>query len=735
MGKFKFFKQLESIDCGATCLKMVAHYYGKEIDIKYLRNITYTNKNGVNLNSLISASNALNIDTLPVKLTFEELIVGVPLPAILHWKNTHYIVVEKVVKKRKHLFSLNEETIVTIADPGFGRLKLRQEEFENLWHIDQDGKGVALLLEPNDNFTTEKIFIETTNHVKFFRENILPFKVKIVKAFLLVLIIACLNFIYPYLNQRLIDEGVSNRNAYFIILILLSQFVVYTTSSIMNILQGWLFLNIKINFGLQILANFLLKLIKMPMSFFENKLSSDILLRIEDHDKIEDFFSRNSVQFLISSISFLVFSIVLATYSSLLGVIFFAGSVVSILWVLWFHKKRRYINYNRFEIEAINKNMLYEIVNGISDIKINNAEKTKINDWKHNQSTLYELNKKSLKLENYQDFGVNYITQIKNTVLIGIAGFMVINSKISLGEMLSISFILGQLNAPLEFFVMFVYSFQDANISLERLSDIYIKKDESEIVKNNDTVILNEEIVFNDVVFGYNNPNDYKVFNDLSLTIKLNETTAIVGTSGSGKTTLIKLLMKFHQPMQGQITIDHKDLNDINFDKWREKISVVFQDGYIFSETLKNNIIMSQPYDEKFFNTIIEKTNVSEFIPRLPQKEDTKIGENGLDLSKGQKQRILIARAMYKNPDILILDEATSALDSENEKIIHENLQTFFKGKTVLIIAHRLSTVKNADQIIVLKNGKIVEQGNHASLVNSKKEYYNLVKNQLELGN
>jgi ATP-binding cassette, subfamily B, bacterial len=503
----------------------------------------------------------------------------------------------------------------------------------------------------------------------------------------------------------------------------------------MDMVQGWIFLNIKINFGMQILANFLLKLIKMPMSFFENKLSSDILLRIEDHDKIEDFFSRNSVQFVISSISFLVFSIVLVTYSFLLGSIFFVGSIISIFWVLWFHKKRRYINYNRFEIEAINKNMLYEIVNGISDIKINNAEKTKINDWKQNQSALYELNKKSLKLENYQDFGVNYITQIKNTLLIGIAAFMAIGNKISLGEMLSISFILGQLNAPLEFFVMFVYSFQDANISLERLSDIYEKKDESEIVMNEDDVQLNQEISFNNVAFGYNNPNDYKVFNDLSVKIELNKTTAIVGTSGSGKTTLIKLLMKFHQPLQGQIVIDNKDLNNINFDKWREKISVVFQDGYIFSETLKNNIIMSQPYDEMFFKTILEKTNVSEFIDRLPQKEDTKIGENGLDLSKGQKQRILIARAMYKNPDIMILDEATSALDSENEKIIHDNLQEFFKGKTVLIIAHRLSTVKNADQIIVLKNGEIVETGNHQELVANKANYFNLVKNQLELGN
>jgi ATP-binding cassette subfamily B protein len=733
MGKLKFFKQLERADCAATCLKMIAFFYGKYIDIKHLRSITYTNKNGVNLKSLVDAANSLKFDTLAVKVTFEELSKEIPLPAILHWKNTHYVVLEKIERKATKFFFFRKELVATIADPGYGILKLSQKQLETLWNINSEKKGIALLLEPNPEFTTEKIADKNFNYSHFFKENILPHRSRIVQAFLVILIIASLNFVYPYLNQKLVDDGVINKNFSIVLIILMSQFVVYSTSAIMEVLQGWLFLNIKIKFGMQILSNFILKLIRMPMSFYDNKLSSDILLRIEDHDKIENFFSRNSIQFFISAISFVVFTVVLASYSVNLGLLFLIGSTISIVWVMRFHKKRKHINYSRFEIEALNRNKLYEIVNGISDIKINNSEQAKISDWQTNQKELYHLNKKSLKLENYQDFGIKYITQVKNTVLIGIASIMVIDNKISIGEMLSISFVLGQLNAPLEFFIMFMYSLQDANISLERVSDIYTKKDESEIVKNEDEIILKNKIDIKNISFGYNGPNDYKVFKNLSLELKLNKTTAIVGTSGSGKTTLIKLLMKFHEPMQGEILIDNKALSTLNFDKWREKIAVVFQDGYIFSDTLKNNIVMSQEYDHEFFNKIIEQINVLDFISRLPQKEETKIGENGIELSKGQKQRILIARAMYKNPEILILDEATSALDSENEKIIHDNLHRFFKGKTVVIIAHRLSTVKNADNIIVLKNGEIVEQGNHSELVYNRADYFNLVKNQLEL--
>lgn len=728
MGKFIFFKQLESADCGATCLKMIAQFYNRKIDIRYLRDIAYTNKNGVTLSSLINAADTIGFETLPAQINFDQLCNQVPLPAILHWKNTHYVVAYKSEKKKNKQF-------IHIADPAYGKLKLQQNEMESLWNVDYEKNGIALLFEPNNNFNPN--IDSEVKKIKFsyFLQYLRPVYGKLALIFTLILLIASFNFLYPYINQQLVDRGVKDKSVYFIIYFLSAQFITYTSSMIMEFVQGWMFLTVKIRFGLKIVNDFLIKLMKMPLSFFENKLSSDILLRIVDHEKIENFFSQNTMQFIISVLSFLIFSVVLIQYSNHIFLVFFTGSIISLLWVLWFHKVRKFLNYKKFELESLNRNILYEVVNGISDIKINNFEVKKVKEWRNVQDELVEVNRKNLKLSNIQEFGINYLTQIKNTIILGLAAFMVIEGSITLGTMLAISFIIGQLNAPLEHFVLFIYSLQDAKISLERLIDVYEKKDEEDISDGSDNEIpINGDIVFKNVSFGYQNPNGYKIFENLNLTLKSNCTTAIVGTSGSGKTTLIKLLMKFYEPYSGEILLNGRSIEKFNFNKWREKISVVFQDGYIFSDSVKGNIVMGQNYDENKFNNIISQANLNELIDILPQHAETKIGENGLGLSKGQQQRILIARAMYKNPEILILDEATSALDSVNEKIIHHNLQNFFKGRTVIIIAHRLSTVKNADHILVLKQGTVVEVGNHQQLVDNKKEYYTLVKNQLELG-
>lgn len=729
MAKFRFFKQLESADCGATCLKMVSHFYNRKIDIRYLRDIAYTNKNGVTLSSLVNAANLIGFETLPAQITFEELCNDVPLPAILHWKNSHYVVAYKSEIR-------NDKPVIHIADPAYGKLKLQKDETEGLWNVDPEKKGIVLLVEPIDNFNLAHDSEIKKINFSYFLQYLKPLYGKLALIFTLILIIASLNFFYPYINQQLVDKGVKNKSIYFIIYFLSAQIITYTSSMIMEFIQGWLFLSVKIKFGLRLINDFLIKLMRMPISFFENKLSSDILLRIDDHEKIEEFFSQNTMRFIISVISFLIFSIILVQYSKIIFFVFFIGSVISILWVLWFHKIRKFLNYKRFELESLNKNILYEVVNGISDIKINNFEIKKVKEWKNLQDELVEVNRKNLKLANIQEFGINYLTQIKNTIIVGLAAFMVIDNSVTLGTMLAISFIIGQLNAPLEYFVIFIYSLQDAKVSLERLIDVYEKKDETDISgDSNKEIIIKGDLVFENVAFGYQNPNEYKIFENLNLILKSNKSTAIVGTSGSGKTTLIKLLMKFYEPFSGEILLNNEPIDKLNFNKWREKISVVFQDGYIFSDTVKGNIVMGQTFDENKFNDIMLKANLNELMDILPQKAETKIGENGLGLSKGQQQRILIARAMYKNPEILILDEATSALDSVNEKIIHDNLQNFFKNKTVIIIAHRLSTVKNADQIIVLKNGKAVEQGTHKELVEKNGEYFTLVKNQLELGN
>lgn len=728
MKKFKIIKQTESADCGATCLHMIANYYDKFIDVKYLRDITYTNKIGVSLNSLVEASKLIGFNSLPVTISLDSIEIDAPLPAILHWKNTHYVVLYKITNNSK-----NEKTY-HIADPSFGKIKLSKNEVEEFWNVNQESKGISVLLEPSEEFSTVPIHINTKkDRYNFLLSYVKKYKLNLFWIALTVLVLASLNFIFPYLNKESVDQGVLNKDKQVIIYLLLAQLILYIASGIIQSLQSWLFLKVKAKMSLDIIQKFLFKLLKMPLSFFENKLSTDIIQRVDDHEKIEEMISRNSIQFLVSVMSFFVFSFVLLTYSKTLLGIFLIGTILALFWVLFFHKNRRFINYKRLDLEALNRNKIYEIVHGITDIKINNSEQFKIEKWKKIQTELIELEKKSLRLENTQELGIGIITQIKNTIILTIAAFMVIDNNLSLGEMLSISFILGQLNAPLEFFILFIYSIQDAQISVERIADIYEKKDESDFGL---TPLNSFEncIELKEASFGYSGKSDFLLFDKLNLQIKVNKTTAIVGSSGSGKTTLVKILMRFYELLGGNIYVNNQDLSKISFDQWREKIGVVFQDGYIFSDSLKNNIIMSSEFEEEKFKSILEKSNVKEFIDRLPQKGNTLIGEEGVQLSNGQKQRILIARAMYKNPEILILDEATSALDAENEKIIHDNLQEFFKGKTVVIIAHRLSTVKNADQIIVLKQGQVVEQGNHQQLVDKKGDYFNLVKNQLELG-
>lgn len=722
MAKFKIFRQLESIDCGATCLKMISHFYGWKYDIQYLREISQTNKNGVSLASLSAAANNIGFETLPVELTFEQLYNDVPLPAILFWKNSHYVVAYKAKKKK-----------IYIADPSFGFLSLTKEEMKLNWNCQKE-EGIALLLSPKENFEY-KYNIPSNKGYEIMRSFFKGLKKYLFIITILLILISALNIIYPYATKQIIDEGVKNNNSKFILYFLLCQVIALTVSMIMDLIQGWLFLFVRMKFGFKLIASFLDKLIKMPIPFFDNKIASDILLRIEDNKKIEEFLSQNTIHFIISIISFIIFSIVLGNYSLVIFFTFLVGTIISIFWVIYFHKNRKFLNYKYFELSAVNKNLLYEIVKGIADIKINNSGNKKIKEWNIIQKNIFRINKKNLKLNNIQDIGIKYITQIKNTIIIGLSALMVIEDSLTFGAMLAISFIIGQLNAPLEYFVLFIYSLQDVKISMERMIDVYEKYDEIEISSKKEDIKEVKSIYFDKVSFSYQGTDNKNIFDKLYLDIRINSVTAIVGTSGSGKTTLIKILMNFYNPTSGILRINNKNIDNYNFESWREKISVVFQDGYIFSDTIKNNIIMNKEYNHVWFKDIVKKACLYDIIENLPQRELTKIGENGIKLSKGQEQRVLIARAMYANTEILILDEATSALDAVNEKIIYENLQDFYKGRTVIVIAHRLSTVKNADTIIVLKQGEVVEQGTHNELVDKKGEYYNLVKNQLELGN
>ena len=729
--KFPFFKQLESVDCGPTCLRMIAKYYGKKVDIHSSRELCHINKSGVNFADLIDAANKLELETVPVKLTIDQLLYEAPSPCLLHWKDNHYVIYLGVIKKG---------TII-IADPGFGKLKLSKEDFLKFWKRDVNEKGVALLLEPNENFSTEEIKVEEDfKKVEYFMKYLKPFKKKFILLLLLLLVIAGISVFYPLINEKLVDDGISNNNIQFVVYLLIAQLILYTSTNVLEFIQGWIFLNVNTKLSINLISDFLKKLITMPLSFFDSKLTTDIMLRVDDHNRIEEFFSNHSLQFLISIIVFLIYSVLLLNYSWPVFIFFIIVSIISVLWVYQFQGQRKYIDYKRFEIETENKNILYEIVNGISDLKINNATNYKTEQWQKTETDLFKLNKSNMLLELKQSIGINYLSQLKNTLIIGYVAYLVINQQLTFGALLSISFIIGQLTLPIESFILYLYSYQDASISIDRLSDVYRKKDEEQLFlehkENNREQISynNNSIQFSNAKYSYLGPNSPSLFENLNIDFPLNQVTAIVGTSGSGKTTIIKLLLKYYQLLEGEIRYKGKNNDLIKPEKWRDLISVGFQEGYVFSDSVKGNITLGSEFDEERFKKAIYLSNSHEFIDKLPQKELTKIGENGLGLSKGQVQRILIARAMYKDPEIIILDEATSALDAENERIIHDNLQEFFKNRTVIIIAHRLSTVKNADKIIVLKNGRVIEEGSHKGLVGEKGSYYHLVKNQLELG-
>ncbi|MBB1150847.1 peptidase domain-containing ABC transporter [Myroides sp. NP-2] len=728
--KFKFIRQLESADCGPTCLSMIANYYGKKVNIHQLRTWCHINKSGVSFSELIDAATYIGFTAVAVKITMGQLVDKAPKPCILHWKDNHYVV----------FLGLDKQGRALIADPGFSKLKIKQSDFFEYWKRDDDKKGIALLLIPNETFTIQEIKAnDDFNKRLFFLNYLKPFKTTFIGLLLLLLIITGISVFYPFINERLVDEGIHMKNMQVVLYLLLAQFVLYTSTTAIEFIQGWLFLHVNTKLNISLITDFLKKLIRMPLMYFESKLTTDILLRIDDHKRIEEFFSNHSLQFLVSLLLFGIYSILLIHYSLMVFLFFILSSALSVLWVYSFQNSRRHINYRRFEIETKNKNILYEIINGISDLKINNATDYKTKQWKEIELDLFKLNKSTILLELKQSIGVKYVSQLKNISIIAYVSYLVIHHHLSLGALLSISFIIGQLTLPIENFIAYLYSYQDASISLDRLSDVYRQKDESQLYaihkeKNKHNLYrVNNAIRFNQVKYSYFGGNSFNLFEDLNLSFPLNKVSAIVGTSGSGKTTVIKLLLKYCHIQSGTITFKGQDINQIESDVWRDLISVVFQDGYIFSDTVQENITLGAPFDPTHFKKVTHLSNCSEFIANLPQKEQTRIGENGIGLSKGQFQRILIARAMYKNPKILILDEATSALDAENEKIIHDNLVTFFKDRTVIIIAHRLSTVKHADQIIVLSKGKVVETGTHKELIQNHRFYYSLIKNQLEI--
>lgn len=731
----KFVAQYDQMDCGPACLSMISNHYGNPMPMQFLRDKSFITKEGVSLLGIKEAAENVGFETLPAKMDVENISNDL-LPAILHWNQNHFVVLSKVSTN----FFTRKKTY-KIADPGHGFITLTENKVKKSWYAD-DNQGIILCMEPTEEFFDYKAPVEEKISFKTILPYLKPYKGKISWMFLLLLLGTVTTLIFPILTQKLIDEGVIKKDLNVITYILLGQLAFFFGNIIFEVVRNWITLIVGTKINIQILSDFLKKLLKLPIKFFDSKLKGDFNQRIVDHDKIEIFLTSQSLPIIFSIVTFSVFFGILWFYNFPILVVYVVLTTISVTWSLIWMQKRKILDYVRFQQRSENQESIYEMINGVSEMKLNNFENYKRNEWEKIQHKLFKINMRILKLDQIQLSGFEFINQLKNIVVTFLAAYFVVKGNMTIGALLSVSYIIGQMNSPINQLVTFFRSLQDAKLSLSRLNEVQNHPEEE---KKEHLPLMHERythqnsiekgIYFKNVSYQYEGPQSQYVLKDINLFIPEGKVTAIVGASGSGKTTLMKMLLKFYEPVSGEINFNHLNIDEISPLDLRKNCGVVMQDGFIFSDTIERNIATSdENIDYKKLDKALQTANIKSFTEELPLGLNTKIGASGNGISGGQKQRILIARAIYKNPNFILFDEATSALDAENEKIIHNNLQSFFKGKTVIIVAHRLSTVKYADQIIVLKHGQIVEQGNHQELVQRKADYYNLIKNQLELG-
>jgi len=729
MKNFPFYKQPDSKDCGPTCLRIISKYYGQNIPLQQIRDLAETTREGSGLQGLSNAAENLGFRTLGVQIDFNTLTAEVPLPCMVHWNKNHFVVVYKIDKVGK----------VYVSDPAHGLITYTKTEFIKSW-IGENARedteeGIALVLETTPAFFKDEFNeSEKKTSFSFLSKYLFKYKSLIFQLAIGLLAGSLLSLVFPFLTQSIVDVGIQNQDLNFIYLILLAQVMLFIGKTGIEVIRSWILLHLSTRINISIISDFFIKLMKLPISFFDTRMTGDIMQRINDHHRIEQLLTNSSLNTLFSLVNLIIFSIVLLCYDYRLFLVYLTGAIVYIVWISFFLKKRKELDYKRFSQVSQEQSKVIELINGMQEIKMHNAERQKRWGWEFLQVKLFKVQIKSLSLEQWQSVGGNFINQMKDILVSFLAAKLVLTGNLTLGMMLSVQYIIGQLNSPLMQLIEFIKQSQDAKISLERLGEIHDKEDEDSHEEQYVTEIPQNDIALNNVSFRYTG-SDAFVFENLNLSIPYQKTTAIVGASGSGKTTLLKLLMKFYDPNTGEVKIGNTDMKNISSRLWRDHCGVVMQEGYVFNDTIANNIaIGEETVDKQKLRKAIEIANIKDFIESLPLSYNTKIGNEGVGISGGQKQRLFIARAVYKSPDFIFFDEATSALDANNEKIIIENLEQFFKGKTAIVIAHRLSTVKHADKIVVLDKGKVVEEGNHAALVAKKGEYYRLIKNQLELG-
>ena len=739
--KFTHYSQHDAMDCGPTCLRMVAAYYGRIYSLENLREKSLITREGTSMLGISEAAENIGFRTTGVKVSFEGLKTA-PLPCIVHWNQQHFVVVYDIKALSKVSLSSRRGAggeVVFVADPAAGKVKYTSEEFCRCWLSTKNegvDVGVALLLEPTPDFY--KMEDEKVNRkgFSFLFSYLRPYKSLVVQLFLGLLFGSLLQLMLPFLTQSIVDFGISAQNIGYIYLVLIAQLVLTFSSSAVGFIRGWILLHLGTRVNIALISDFLIKMMRLPMGYFDTKMVGDILQRINDHSRIQSYLTNSSLSILFSIFNMVIFSVVLFLYSFSIFSIFFLGSALYFGWVWLFMKRRAELDHKSFAQNSANQSNVIQLVTGMQEIKLNGCEQQKRWEWERIQAKLFRLSIRGMALSQYQDSGAVLINQTKNIVITALVAKLVIDGQMTLGMMMAVQYIIGQLNGPVDQLISFVRETQDAKLSLERLSDVHDKEDEE--VKDEQRILeipADKDVVLSNVTFGYDATSvGEPVIKGVHLTIPVGKQTAIVGTSGSGKTTLIKLLLGYYPLQKGDILLGGNNLKYYSIREWRKKCGVVMQDGYIFSDSIAKNIAPGVEIidKERLLNAVIT-ANIREFIETLPLSYNTKIGNEGHGLSQGQKQRILIARAVYKDPAFVFLNEATNALDTNNERVIMDNLQNFFEGRTSIVIAHRLSTVKNADQIVVLEKGEIVEIGTHQELTKKKGAYYTLVKNQLEL--
>lgn len=737
MKKFPFIKQPDSMECGATCLRMICQYYGKNYSAETAQQICVVTRKGVSLLSMSDAAEYWGFRTVCGRISLEKMVSQRPFPCILHWNQDHFVVLYDVKKRR------NGKYVFYVADPAKDLLKLDEEVFKEGWLSTQshgEEKGILMALQPTTAFFEKEDEKRTDRRqvVSFLWQYVRPYKRFWLQLIWGLLVGSLLQMLFPFLTQAIVDKGIAGKDIGFIYLILLGQLMLVISRSSVDFIRRWILLHISARINVALLSDFLIKLMRLPMRFFDTKKTGDLIQRIEDHSRVERFLTAQTLNILFSTFGFVVFGAILCYYDISIFGLFLLGSLLYVFWTLFFLKKRRVLDYEMFEQRAKNQSQVMQLLNGMQEIKLQNCERRRRWEWEDIQADLFQYSIASMKLQQSQEAGSILINEVKNIVITVVAAAAVIKGDLSLGMMLSIQYIIGQLNAPIEQLAQFLYGWQDVRISLERMKEIRDREEEeseSRSISQFPSTSREMDIQLEHLTFQYEGIHSPKVLDDVCLTIPHGKVTAIVGTSGSGKTSLIKLLLGYYEPVSGDIRIGGTNLLEFSLKWWRNQCGVVMQDGYIFSETIARNIAVDDgDIDKERLQQAVRIANIEDFIEGLSLKYNTVIGQEGQGLSQGQKQRVLIARAVYKRPDFIFLDEATNSLDANNERVIVGNLSSFYKGKTVVVVAHRLSTVRNADQIVVLEQGRVVEMGNHQALIARKGAYYNLVKNQLELG-